>query len=61
MFRGFFLVAPVSLALYVGLASAQQPSYPILEPFAQKVVQKYQPSSCQDLAWQKSQPAGNTA
>jgi hypothetical protein len=41
--------------LHVGLASAQE-SYPIMEQVAQKVIQKYQTSSCQQLAQQKSQP-----
>lgn len=44
------------LLLYVGVASAQGPDYPVMEKLAQKVVQKYQTSSCQDLAKQKSQP-----
>ena len=46
-------LAPVLLA--VGLASAQE--YPIMERVAEKVIQKYQTSSCQDLARQKSQPS----
>jgi hypothetical protein len=41
--------------LHVGLASAQEP-YPIMEKVAQKVIEKYQTSSCQQLAQQKSQP-----
>jgi hypothetical protein len=42
--------------LHVGLANAQESHYPVMEKMAQKVVQKYQTSSCQDLAKQKSQP-----
>jgi hypothetical protein len=42
--------------LLVGLARAQESHYPVMEKLAQKVVQKYQTSSCQDLAKQKSQP-----
>jgi hypothetical protein len=38
----------------VGSASAQD--YPIMEKIAQKVVEKYQTSSCQQLAQEKSQP-----
>jgi ABC-type Fe2+-enterobactin transport system substrate-binding protein len=45
----------VSLLLHVGIASAQE-SYPIMEKVAQKVIEKYQTSSCQALAKQKSQP-----
>ena len=45
----------VSVLLHVGLASAQE-SFPIMEQIAQKIIQKYQTSSCQQLAQQKSQP-----
>jgi hypothetical protein len=38
------------LLSYVGVASAQGPDYPVMEKLAQTVVQKYQTSSCQDLA-----------
>jgi len=49
------------MLLHVGLASAQE-SYPIMEKVAQKVIEKYQTSSCQQLAQQKSQPpAGQKA
>jgi len=40
--------------LSVSIASAQD--YPILDKVAQKVIQKYQTSSCQQLAMQKSHP-----
>jgi hypothetical protein len=43
------------MLLHVGLASAQE-SYPIMERVAQKVIEQYQTSSCQQLARQKSQP-----
>jgi hypothetical protein len=55
MMRRATLFACVSLLLHVGLASAQE-SYPIMERVAQKVIQKYQTSSCQQLAQQKSKP-----
>ena len=55
MIRRFFLLALVSVLLPVGLASAQE-SYPIMERVAQKVIEKYQTSSCQQLAQQKKQP-----
>jgi hypothetical protein len=35
---------------------ATDPDYPILDKVAQKVIQKYQTSSCQQLAMQKSHP-----
>ena len=62
MLRHSYLFALVSLLFYIGLASAQGPQYPIMEKLAQKVIEKYQTSSCQQLAQQKSQPkAGQQA
>ena len=55
MLRRAYLLAFVPLLLHVGMASAQE-SFPIMEQVAQKVIQKYQTSSCQQLAQQKSQP-----
>ena len=55
MIRRFSLLALVSVLLPVGLASAQE-SFPIMEKVAQKVIEKYQTSSCQQLAQQKKQP-----
>jgi hypothetical protein len=55
MLRHASLLALVPVLLYAGLTSAQE-HYPVMEKIAQKVVQKYQTSSCQDLAKQKSQP-----
>jgi hypothetical protein len=55
MIRRFSLLAVVSVLLPVGLARAQA-SYPIMEKAAQKVIEKYQTSSCQELAQQKKQP-----
>ena len=49
MIRRAYLLALVPLLLHVGMASAQG-SYPIMEQVAQKVIQKYQTSSCQQLA-----------
>lgn len=55
MIRRFSLWACVSVLLHVGMARAQE-SFPIMEKLAQKVIEKYQTSSCQQLAQQKSQP-----
>ena len=55
MIRRFSLLALVSVLLPVGLAWAQE-SFPIMEQVAQKVIEKYQTSSCQQLAQQKKQP-----
>jgi maltodextrin utilization protein YvdJ len=52
----WYLFVLTSVLLPVGIASAQQPQYPIMEKVVQKVIQKYQTSSCQQLAQQKSQP-----
>jgi hypothetical protein len=45
---------PGVLLFQVGVAGAQQ--FPIMDKLADKVVQKYQTSSCQDLMQKKSQP-----
>ena len=55
MIKRAALFVGVPLLLYVGIASAQE-SFPIMEKVAQKVIEKYQTSSCEDLARQKSQP-----
>ena len=44
----------VSMALAAGSAAAEE--YPMMEKIAEKVVQKYQASSCEELAKEKSQP-----
>ncbi len=48
------LFAVPALVLLAGLASAQQ--YPILDRVAHKVIQKYQNSSCEQLANKRGQP-----
>jgi hypothetical protein len=55
MIRRAYLLALVPLLLPMGMASAQE-SFPIMEKIAQKVIEHYQTSSCQDLAQQKKQP-----
>jgi hypothetical protein len=54
MIRICSLSLPGALLLYVGVAGAQQ--YPIMDKLADRVVQKYQKSSCQELAQKKSRP-----
>ena len=51
-FRYLFLLT--ALLFQVGVAGAQQ--YPIMDKLADRVVQKYQSSSCQELIAKKSQP-----
>ena len=61
MIRRSYLLVLVPLLLHIGIANAQE-SYPIMERVAEKVIQKYQTSSCQDLAKQKGQrPTGQKA
>ena len=54
MIRLRYLFLPGVLLFQVGVAGAQQ--FPIMDKLADKVVQKYQTSSCQDLMQKKSQP-----
>jgi hypothetical protein len=57
--RGPLLVALLFLmmmAMYTTSASTQQSEYPIMDKVAQKVIEKYQHSSCEDLRAQKAQP-----
>jgi hypothetical protein len=54
MVRRCSLLALIPALLYLDVASADD--YPIMKAVAAKVVQKYQNSSCEDLAAQKKQP-----
>ena len=53
--RRHFLFALVAALLYVSVGSAQQ--YPIMDMLANKVIQKYQNSTCEQLWEKKSQKA----
>jgi len=55
MIRHLYLLALAALPLHVGIAAAAE--YPIMDKLAEKVIQKYQSSSCQELAAKKAQPA----
>ena len=48
------LVLPGVLLFHVSAAGAQQ--FPMMDKLADRVVQKYQSSSCQELIAKKSQP-----
>jgi hypothetical protein len=50
--RSWFILA-ISASLIAGIAYAQ---YPIMDKVADKVVQKYQSASCQQLWQQKGEP-----
>ena len=55
MIRGLFvLFALVHALLFVGVAAAQQ--YPVMDMIADKIIQKYQQSTCQQLWQQKGKP-----
>src|SRR5579863_6713158 len=45
-----------TLAIYIPSANTQQSQYPIVDKLAQKVIEKYQTSSCEDLKAKKEQP-----
>jgi hypothetical protein len=52
--RGYLFAAALPVLLFGGAASAQQ--YPIVDEIANKVVLKYQNSSCEQLWEQRGQP-----
>jgi hypothetical protein len=54
MIKRFYLLIPAALLLHVGVAAAQK--YPLMDKLAEKVVQKYRTSSCQELKEKKNQP-----
>ena len=53
MIRRFAMFASMFALLFAGIAYAQ---YPILDRIADKVIQKYQSSNCEQLWQAKSQP-----
>jgi hypothetical protein len=57
--RGYFVIAlPLLFMAAIGVpsASTQQSEYPIMDKVAQKVIDKYQNSTCADLKAQKQEP-----
>ncbi|MFZ0592645.1 MAG: hypothetical protein WAM39_19460 [Bryobacteraceae bacterium] len=52
--RSYLFAAALTL-LYLSVAGAQQ--YPIMEKVADKIIQKYQSSTCEQLYQQKAQKA----
>jgi transcriptional regulator GlxA family with amidase domain len=55
MKRHYYLLTVLFVFLFVGVASAQ---HPMLDMVADKVVQKYQNSSCEQLWMERSQQQG---
>jgi hypothetical protein len=59
MMRCYLVVALLflcMLAIKVPSANTQQSEYPVMDKVAQKVIDKYQTSSCEDLKAKKEQP-----
>jgi hypothetical protein len=59
MMRCYLVVALLflcMLAINVPSANTQQSQYPVMDKVAQKVIDKYQTSSCEDLKAKKEQP-----
>ena len=54
MIKRLHLSALVPALLFVGVASAQQ--YPLMDMVADKVIQKYQQSTCEQLWQRKGKP-----
>ena len=54
-----FALVLVLVLPHEGIAAAPEADYPIMEKVAEKLIQKYQTSSCQDLAAQKSAQKSN--
>ena len=55
MIRRAYLIVLLPLLFHIGIAAAQEP-YPLMEKVAERVIQKYQTSSCEQLAMQKGHP-----
>jgi len=53
----YSLIALLMLIAAFPSGIAQQSEYPMMDKIAQKVIEKYQKSSCEDLKAQKEQPA----
>ena len=52
----YSLIALVILIVAFPSGSAQESQYPMMDKVAQKVIEKYQNSSCEDLKAQKEKP-----
>jgi len=58
MYKRFFVLSAIVLALLAALYAQRlqaQSKYPVMEKVAQKLINKYQQSSCEDLKREKSQ------
>jgi predicted Holliday junction resolvase-like endonuclease len=60
MYRRLVIITMISLALLAALYAQRfqaQSQYPVMDKVAQKVIEKYQKSSCEELKLQKSEAA----
>ena len=54
--RRYLFSAALTLLLFAGVAGAQYDQHPLLDKVANKVIQKYQYSSCEQLWQERQQP-----
>jgi hypothetical protein len=54
--RPYLLAAAVGVLFFAGVAGAQYGQHPLLDAAANKTVQKYQNSSCEQLWQERGQP-----
>ena len=54
--RRYLFAVALAAVLLAGVASAQYGQYPLLDRAANKVIQKYQNSSCEQLWQERGQP-----
>ena len=54
--RRYLFAAILSVLLFAGVSSAQYDQHPLLDKAANKVIQKYQYSSCEQLWQERGQP-----
>ena len=55
-YSAFLSIALLVLIAALPSGGAQQSEYPVMDKVAQKVIDKYQNSTCEDLKSQKQQP-----
>jgi hypothetical protein len=58
MKKSLFLLVPAIAATLCASTIRAQEQFPIMEKVADRVIQKYQQSSCQQLMAQRNQPKG---
>jgi hypothetical protein len=56
MIKKLTVAAGIGLLLLAGAAGAQYEQHPLIDRLANRVIEKYQNSSCQQLAYQRHEP-----